>query len=167
MRLLEPRQLTFYRDAAERLCVCVAEETTYQAVRCVALFPISEPDRHISLQIPGPQPTAPFEEIGILTELGGLPPAQQRLAREDMLQRYFVPEITDILKIQKKGGVETWQVLTDRGGQSFAITDKHENISMTDKGVVFIVDTARLRYKISHYQSLPARARAMLEKVLL
>ena len=164
MKLLEAAAMRFFKGADGVLKVSAADGTVYQSVRCVPLFPISDPDRHVSVQT---ETGTEHEEVGIVPNVCDLASLQQRLVREDISFRYFVPEIIDIAEITCKRGVETWQVMTDRGDTTFSLTDKNENIVMTDKGVLFLTDLERFRYKISNQQTLPHGARALLDKVLL
>ena len=83
--------------------------------------------------------------------------------------RYFVPEILSIRSIEKTKGnrsLETWTVETDRGGKTFQLASPKENVTISDKGTVFIIDTEKSRYKITDYQALPVSVRDKVEKYL-
>jgi hypothetical protein len=166
VKLLDPHTLNFFSSDTGSLSMSCGKGTVYPSVRCIALFPISDPHRLISIQA-SRDGGERHEEIGILASLADLAPRNRHLVSEDIRFRYFVPEILSILKISRKHGIETWRAVTDRGEQSFGVIDKHENVVMTDNGTIFITDIDRLRYKITDHHTLPARSRGLLDKVLL
>jgi hypothetical protein len=166
VKLLDTKTLRFSSNGPGFLSLSCGREKNFPTVRCVSLFPISDPHRLISIQAARDE-SGRYEEVGILADLADLAPPYQRLVAEDIRYRYFVPEILHILKIAKKRGVESWRVVTDRGGKTFSVIDKHENIVMTDGGIIFIIDVDRFRYKITDYRALPAQSRGLLDKVLL
>jgi hypothetical protein len=166
VKLLDAPTLRFFPGGAGSLSLSCGKDKTYPSIRCIALFPISDPHRLISVQAARDEGER-YEEVGILASLEDLAQPCRQLVAEDIRLRYFVPEILTILKIAGKRGVETWRVLTDRGEKIFGVIDKHENVTMTDNGIIFITDIDRLRYKITDYRTLPAQSRGLLEKVLL
>jgi hypothetical protein len=164
MNLLDASQVRFEQPEGKALSLRLANGTFHESVACVRLFPLSDPGHFISVcETSG---TA-CREIGIIPDLSALEPLQRELVMADIRFRYFVPEITDILNIAGKRGSDTWEVATDRGKKTFIVQDRNENVSITDSGVVFVVDVDKCRYTISNYQDLPKRARLLLEKNLL
>jgi hypothetical protein len=63
--------------------------------------------------------------------------------------------------------METWTVETDKGGKTFQLSSPKENVTVSGKGAVFIIDTEKCGYKITDYQTLPIVSRAKMEKYLL
>jgi hypothetical protein len=164
MNLLEASQLRFEQAKGGALSLMISGRDSFVSVECVPLFPLSDPGRFVSVC---ERTGAALREIGIIDNLAALDPLQKELVEADIRFRYFVPEITDILKISSKRGIDTWEVMTDRGKKTFMIQDRNENVSITDGGTVFAVGVDSCRYKIQNYRSLPGKARAQLERVLL
>jgi len=133
-------------------------------IHCLRLFPLSEPDTFISVVH---HENGQLREIGVIRKLKELTSEQQRLVREDIKLRYFVPEIEDINKITARHGLYEWDVVTGRGNKKFSLRSIRENITVNDEGMIIITDLERCRYKITDSDKLPVKARAELDKVLL
>ncbi len=163
MNLFDSSLITFDQPAGQALLLRTGAGESPQSVFCVQLFPQSAPGRYVSVCEKTGSIT---REIGIISDLNALEPAQRDLVLADIRFRYFVPEITDIAKITSRRGKDTWDVETDRGKKTFIVQDRMENVSLTDTGVVFVVDIEKCRYKISPFTALPKKARTILETIL-
>jgi len=136
----------------------------YRNVRCAPLFPLSGREGYVSVLR---KKEKEYEELGIIKDLAAFPVEQQEIVRADVGFRYFVPEITDIVKVTRRSGLEEWQVKTDKGDRTLSIRDKKESVLLTDHGIVFITDADKCRYKISDYKSMKEKSRDMVERMLL
>jgi hypothetical protein len=166
IHILDPEALSFERNPNGYLDMEV-EGKTYCNVRCTQLFPLSDPQRYIAVFH---KPVPYTEEIGIIMDLKGLSSSSYDLLKSEISIGYFVPEILSIQSIEKTKGarsLETWIVDTDRGNKTFQVALSKENVIISDKGAVFIIDTEKCRYKITDYQALPLSSRAKMEKYLL
>jgi Domain of unknown function (DUF1854). len=163
---LSPESLSFERNRNGYLDM-VAQGKTYCNVRCTQLFPLSDPQRYI---VVSPMQNQGWQDIGIIKDLKGLSSSARDLLKAEISIGYFVPEILSIRSIDKTKGnhfLETWTVETDRGEKTFQLASTKENVTISDKGAVFIVDTEKCRYKITDYQALPSIMREKVEKYLL
>jgi hypothetical protein len=164
MNVLNAAKIRFNRSRTGPLNITLEDGSVVQDVHCVRLFPLSEPDNFVSVVR---REDGRSREIGVINKLKELTGEQQRLVRDDIKLRYFVPEIKDINKITTRHGLYEWDVVTGRGDKKFSLRSIRENIAVNDEGMIIITDLERCRYKITDCERLPAKARAELDKVLL
>ncbi len=164
MNLLNPNELTFEQAENSFLRLMMKNGEIFEKIECTPLFPLSKPDKYISISY---QKEKGVEEIGIIKSLKDLPADQRRLVENEIQFRYFSPHITDIRKITSKYGVDQWEVLTDRGEKTFFVQDTKENVMIQENGLIIITDIDKCRFQIRDYRQLPAKARFHLESTLL
>jgi hypothetical protein len=139
------------------------DDKIYHNITCIRLFPLTNPDKYISVcRVEENE----YIELGIILDISLLNSDQQEIVRRHLELRYFIPEIIDIYKITTKNHTEIWDVLTDKGEKQFIVKDKNENVWIFKKKIV-INDVNNIKYKISEYQKLPKKARILIEKYLL
>ena len=164
MPFLDPATLTFARTPSGYLSLAVDGADKHKRAECVALFPFSQPGHYISV---GTRKDGKLEEIGVIEDLGELPPDQRTLVERDVDFHLFTPRILDVKKVDNTFGVSAWNVVTDRGERTFYVRDAKENVRLLDEGLVIITDIEKCRYRIADYRRLPARARSKVENTLL
>ncbi len=165
MNTLNATKISFNKSKkTSPLSITLEDGSVVKDVHCVRLFPLSEPDTFISVVR---REDGHLREIGIIRKLKELTSEQQRLVRQDIKLRYFVPEIKDINKITARHGLYEWDVVTGRGNKNFSLRSIRENIAVNDKGMIIITDLERCRYKITDCERLPVKARTELDQVLL
>ncbi|MGB7567507.1 MAG: DUF1854 domain-containing protein [Chitinivibrionales bacterium] len=165
MNALRAESLSFERNLNGFLDM-VTEGSTYSHVQCIQLFPLSDPRRYIAVSH---MRGATREDIGIIIDMNALSSSARELVTAEISTRYFVPEILSIRSISKAKGAhpcETWNVETDRGDKTFQLASPKENVTIIERGTVFIIDTEKCRYKITDYQALPGIMREKVEKYL-
>ena len=166
MDFIKPTDITFSLGDSGQLDCALASGDTHEDVHCVALFPLSNPDHYITVVVKKDKEPG---EIGILLDLGELGRDQRALVRNAVAQRYFLPEITEIVHVMSKDGLYEWDVVTDRGPKQFdsASSSKSDSVSVTEQGIIIVTDLEKCRYKISDPDALSALSRRYLDKVLL
>jgi len=163
MNLLDPKKIKFTKNPAGMLDVEVPDKGVVEGVHCMQLFPLSNPERYISVV----RPVKPdHEEVGIIERLADLPHDQQKLVVDDIKFRYFVPEIEDIIEVEESAGLYEMDMKTERGPRTIFILNPREAISTTDDGVMLITDVEKCRYKITRFSKLSPRAHAQFEKIV-
>jgi len=158
--ILDPEKIRFERMDNEVLKMVLEDGTVYPRVYPVSAFPVSDPDRYISIR------SVENNEIGIIENLKSLPPEQQVLIRRELRLRYFVPSIKEIYKIQEEYGIYMWNVKTDRGKKVFYVKGRNENIIFHGRTRLLITDIEECRYEITDYTKLSWRSQRELDKVL-
>ena len=150
-----PRGL--YRDAFARLVMIDAAGQEHVGVEVVRAFPISQPDRWISIC------DADGHEIVALDHIRQLSPEIREVLLGELAQREFVPVIRRIVKVWNQTDPQEWQVVTDRGPTSFCV-DSDEDIRRIEPRQVLIVDGHGIRYLILDTAQLDARSRRILDR---
>ncbi len=164
MKLLDAKKLKFRRTESGTLDLTREDGSVVENVHCIPLFPLSAGESYISVAF---RKGSELEEIGVIRHVRDLPSEQQKLVREDIRFRYFVPEITDVKKVQRSIGSWEFEVTTDRGERTFILRHRRENIRVKDNGQIMITDVEKCRYRIPDRGKLSSRAMAELDKVLL
>jgi len=164
MTLLNPSELCFSRSENGFLKLETPDGQVFESVECAPLFPLSQPERFISVMH---RTDGQVMELGFIPDLNSLPDDQQALVREEIEFRYFSPEIIDIKKITSQYGVDQWDVITDKGDRTFLVRDIKENVIIRENGFISITDIDRCRFQISDYRKLSIKAQTELEQTLL
>lgn len=163
MKTVSPEKITFERTPGGMLRA-VVDGTVLEPVDCVPLFPLSRPERYISVVHQG-QDTP--KELGVIESLDGFSGQQRALVLDAIALRHFTPVVTDIIDLRCRHGTARWHVITDRGERHFRVRDMKENVELRDSGLLLITDTENCRYQVPDYRTLPQRARRLVEKYLL
>ncbi len=164
MNKMGPQEIKFERDPAGHLNCRLADGTFYEQVHCVSLFPLSMPEQFVSVVKEVEQE---LEEIGVLTGLEKFPSEQRQIIRLAISERYFVPEILDIKRLDRRHGIFEWEVITDRGEKIFYQINPKESMTFNNVGVLLVSDIEKCRFKIGNLEKLPPRAMGFIEQILL
>lgn len=169
MKIITKDDIVFEQSETGVLNCRLKDGTVHEHLHCVTLFPLTLPDRFISVIKEIDQE---IEEIGIIPGLDGFDVEQKQLIRQAMDERYFVPEILDISKLKTKlvlrgHGFDEWEIVTDRGKKVVYLFNPRENLSVNNAGVIIITDMEKNRYKISDLRKLPQQAKNLLEEITM
>ncbi len=102
-------------DAFGRLNLVGADGVRHEAVEPVRGFPISDPDRWISIC------DAEGRELAFVDDLNALPTELRGVLERDLARREFVPLIRRILSVPTDTEPTQWEVETDRGTTRFML----------------------------------------------
>lgn len=144
------------RNAFEELVVELPDGAVYTGVVPVRNFPITQPDRYISLL------DADKNEIGLIEDIKQLNKPDRKTLREELRKCYFTPKITKIHSIEGQYGVSQWEVETDCGPVTFDLRSRSDIVSL-DGGRLLIKDADGNRYEIPNYRKLDPKSIALLE----
>ena len=155
LRYLAPEDLTFARHGAA-LRMTVAGEQSVLRVTVLRAFPLSDPDRYLSMRDGGGQ------EVGVLRDPAALPAEAQALLAEELERRYVIPVITRVLEARERFGIVDWRVQTDRGERAFTTRNLRDAQVSPAPGRFVISDVDGNRYDIPDLEALDATSRAFL-----
>jgi hypothetical protein len=146
-------------DAWGRLVLIDAEGQRYVGVEPVRAFPISDPNRWISLC------DGRGREVLCVETLDDLPAPTRQLIEDELAQREFAPIIKRIVRVSGETSPSDWDVETDRGPTRFTL-DNVDDVRRLGPHRVLITDARRLRYQIPDARALDAASRRVLERFL-
>ncbi len=123
------------------------------------LFPVSDPDRYITL----------LDESGIeqavIRDLAELPVRQRQVIEDCLGEYYLVPKITRVISYAEKFRGMMIQVETDRGIADIELRTILHNVKLRGRRLL-IRDSNDNRYEIPDITALDARSRRMIDNFI-
>ena len=147
------------RDSWGRLELIDAEGRRFVGVEPVRAFPISDPERGVSLCDDAGR------EVAWIDELSTLPMAIRHLLEEELAAREFVPVLLKIKRISSDSAPSDWDVETDRGPTQFTL-ESDEQIRRVGPHRLLIADAAGLRYQIPDTRAMDSASKNWLDRYL-
>lgn len=145
------------RDAAGRLMLIDAEGLRHENVYPRRAFPLTDPDRWISIRDERGQ------ELALVDDPERLPEQVRRILLDDLERREFVPRIRRVHNIHSEPDALVWDVETDRGHTTFRM-EGEDHIHLLEGGRVLLTDLHGIRYLIADIHTLDAASRRKLER---
>lgn len=154
-----PISFCLERDSSQRLVLTDAQARRHESVEPIRAFPISDPDRWISLCDPS------GHEVASIADLNELPADQRELLLDELTRREFVPVIQRIEHISSLAEPCEWTVSTDRGPTKFVL-NSDEHVRKLGLHKALIVDSHGLRYLVPDANQLDSHSRKLLARYL-
>ncbi len=148
--------MKLYVDSQGQLIVQDSMGNQWINVRPVRLFPLSQPDRWISLI------DSAGREIVCIDDPAQLGQSQKNVLIGELERREFVPIVKRIISVSGNSEPCQWQVETDRGLTSFILKDENDVRRLGDHSVL-VVDSYSIRYLIPDRKTLDAHSRRIIE----
>lgn len=161
IRYLKEDNTTFERVGNGFLSLRMGEKT-YPRVNVVRMFPFTDSEKFISIR----NAEEPFEEIGIIEDLGKVKEEVKELLLEQLSLRYFTPIIKRVRGIKDEYGYSYWDVVTDRGECKFTVKMGGKSITHLTENRVLIMDIDENRYEIPDVSQMTAAERKKLDLFL-
>ncbi len=130
----------------------------WRDVSVVRLFPLSEPDRWISVV------DDEDKELGMLPGLAALGADQRECVEEELQRRYLTPHILRILECRHRYDIVEWTVETDRGRARFVMRDVRDKVQRPRLGHIMLTDVEGNRYDIPNVEHLDRASRQLLDQ---
>jgi len=159
VRYLDPKQLRFVTHGAN-LRLTVADEISYLDVQVIRMFPLSEPERYLSVRSNDKQ------EIGLIPRVADLDTENRRVVLQELDRRYLMPVVKRVLDVRERFGIAEWEVETNRGRRTFTMRNMHENIIQISPARCLLNDVDGNRYDVPDLRQLDAASRAYLWRYL-
>jgi len=157
---LDPKTLRFFKHKGV-LRLTIGEERSYWKVSVYRCFPLTDPDKYISVR------DAMNREIGLIRDLSELEPESQRVVKEELERRYLVPIIKRIVSVRERLGMLLWEVETDRGNRRFLTRAFQEGLEQPEPHRCVLVDLDGNRYYIPDITALDPISFALLKRWLV
>ena len=151
-----PATIELGRDEWGHLVLTIAGQSHAAAVTPTPLFPISEPDKWISLR--GEDGT----ELACVEDLSTLSADARKLLQEELARREFVPVIERIVRVSGTMEPSEWTVETDRGPTRFVLKSE-DDVRRIGDDQILIVDAHGTRYHIPDLDAVDAKSRRIVE----
>lgn len=151
--------MNLQRNTQGRLVLTNADGTQHEAVVPVRAYPISAPDRMISLV------GADGHELAWLDSLDQLSAEARQLVEEELRRREFMPEIKRLFGVSSFATPSTWDIETDRGRASLQLKGE-EDIRRMGGGVMLIADAHGVQFMIRDVSALDRHSRKLLDRFL-
>ena len=146
------------RDPWGQLVMTTVDGQTFSGVVPVRAFPISDPDRWVSICDEHGQEIVRIDDIGCLAA------DVRKTIEQELSQREFVPVIRRILSATHHGvsrQTGRWRI-ADRGPTSFQLNNE-DDVRRLDDDQASIVDAHGIRYLIKSVRKLDSGSRRILE----
>ena len=153
--LLALEDLTLKRDDSGYLWAVNRKNGERELVVPRRCFPLSHPEGFVSLL------GSRGRDRACLDDPTSLDPASRQALASALAQSEFLPRVDRILRVSHKGTWSRWQVVTDRGKQTF-IVDQEDNIRRLDDGRHLITDSLGMRYLVPEAEKLDHHSRRCL-----
>jgi Domain of unknown function (DUF1854) len=151
-------QFTLHRDPAGRLVLTDSHGDPHVGVEPVRSFPISDPDRWISLlDIHG-------RELAVISDVATVPLEIRELVLQELADREFLPRIERVVHVRDSKEPYVWDVITDRGPVQFLM--REDDIRRLGPHRAILVDMYGVRFYIPDSRQLDAKSRRILTQYL-
>lgn len=158
--LLEPRDsFTLERDDWGALVLIDEEGVRHSPIEPVRGFPLSDPDRWVSLC------SGSGRELVVVEDLAVLEPKSRRILADELARREFVPLVHRILSLPVDSEPTEWHVETDRGTTTFQLNSV-DDVRRLGAHRVLVVDARGIRYLIEDTRLLDPLSQRVLERYL-
>lgn len=157
---LDPKTLRFFKHKGI-LRLTIGNERSYWKVNVYRCFPLTDPDRYISVR------DAMNREIGLIGNLSELDAESRKVVKEELERRYFVPIVKRIISVKERLGMLLWEVETDRGYRRFLTRASQEGVEQPEPQRCVLVDLDGNRYYIPDITTLDPISFALLKRWLV
>jgi hypothetical protein len=145
-------------NAAGRLVLAKANGEAHVGVEPVRSFPITDPDRFISLV------DSHAHELLCISDLAELPAEIAGFIRQELADREFLPRIERIVRVKQHKDPHEWEVITDRGPAEFLFHD--DDIRRLSPTRAILVDMHGVRFYIPDSRQLDPKSQRILSQYL-
>jgi spore germination protein YaaH len=150
---------TLARDDMGRLVLTDASGQRLVGVMPVRAFPIQAPESGIALL------STDGHEAAWIDDLAALPQPKQQLVREELAQREFMPEITQLRSVSSYATPSTWAVHTNRGDTELVLRGE-EDIRRLGADMLLITDSHGIQFLVRNINQLGRESRKILDRFL-
>lgn len=152
----QPPRFSLARDQWGQLVFIAPDGSAHSPVTPVPLFPLSVPNRWVSLRAADGAELACIEDPGVLT------PEMRQLLDDELARREFVPIIHRIVRVSGNSEPCEWHVETDRGPTSFVLQSE-DDVRRIGENQILIIDAHGTRYQIPDLKAADAKTRRIVE----
>jgi len=153
------KNFTLSKNAFGQLCFKGEAGQFHEQVLPVKAFPISLPEQCIAIV------DRDGHELVWLDDLNQVSAENQRMIKEELANREFMPVLTKIMEVSSFATPSTWTVETSRGATHFVLKGE-EDIRRISKDTYLVSDNHGVQYLIENIQLLDKHSRRLLDRFL-
>lgn len=153
------KNFTLSRDSFGHLCLIDDSGQSFSQVLPVRAFPISLPEACIAIV------DRDGRELFWLDDLNQVSVINQKIIKDELANREFMPVLTRIEEVSSFATPSTWTVATSRGDTQFVLKGE-EDIRRISKDTYLISDNHSVQYLIENIQLLDKHSRRLLDRFL-
>ncbi len=164
VRWLTPEVTHIFEGTYSLLHCTVKGDTLYRGVFAVRMFPVSYPDKFISLRHHDIEEKV--REIGIIPDLNAHPAGAQKLVRASLERHYYEQIISGIHEVRNEFGLLFFDVQTQRGREQFIMPWRHDRAEDYSANGKLLLDVSDNRYIVPDVAELPPADRRRMTKYI-
>ncbi len=164
VRWLSPEDTHVFEGTYSLLHCSVKGDTLYRGVFAVRMFPVSHPDRYISLRYHDRDEKV--REVGVILDLKQFPEAARQLVRASLDRHYHERVITHVHRVRNESGILVFDVATERGREQFMMPWRHDRAENYSERGKLLLDAADNRFIVPDVMALPVADRRRLTKYI-
>ncbi|MBQ3048727.1 MAG: DUF1854 domain-containing protein [Oscillospiraceae bacterium] len=157
--LLDPKECNFYVNPNGFTALQLGERNV-KRVKLARTLPYSQPFSYICVF------DTEDNEIGIIKDVDELAAESAALVKKELDNRYYCPQVTQIISIKEKLGYFYFDVMIGEHKKVFAVKDISRNIKQLDENRIIIFDVDGNRYYIADIWSIDKSSRRKIEPYL-
>jgi len=157
VRRLKPESAKIFEGAFSMVHCVIAPNEHYRGVFAVLMFPISNPDRYVSLRYTDDEDK--IREVGVIENLNEFSADVQNLLRKSMHKHYYEQIISHVHEVRCEFGLLFFDVTTQQGRREFVMPWRHDRAEDYGANGKVLLDALDNRYIIPDVDHLPANDR--------
>jgi hypothetical protein len=155
----QPRAFSLEHDAWGQLVFVDETGERHVGAEPVRGFPISDPDRWISIC------DAEGRELIVIEDASSLAPEVRAVLEQDLARREFVPVIRRLLNVPPDAEPTVWEVETDRG-PTWLVLNNPDDVRRLGMHRALVIDAQGIRYLIDDIRQLDTASRRIVDRYL-
>lgn len=157
---MDPSSFHLFYQPPGTLRLTVSDDHSYAEVKLYQAWPLSSPNRFLSLV------NGKGDEIAMVEELDALSPASRAVAVAELRRRYLTARVHSVREIRTEFGVTYWHVSTDKGERDFVVQSMSESCVWLNDRHLLIIDADGNRFEFEDLTAYDAASKVHLATVL-
>ncbi len=154
-----PTQFELARNAFGRLLLTQQDGSVLEGVTPVRAFPIQSAEVGVAMV------DGEGHEVAWVDQLNEVGQPTQRLIREELLAREFMPEIQEILSVTSFATPCSWKVRTNRGETRFVLKGGEDIRRLVDN-TLLVTDSHSIQFLIRDLAALSIDSKKILDRFM-
>lgn len=165
VKYLDPQTTEVFHGSFGMMHVAIkgAEPQLYRGVFAVRAFPVTHPDKFISLRYVDPLDNKEHE-IGAIENLTAFPRETQRMIADSLAKHYFQAEIKTIHAIRWEFNLLFFDVETSRGREQFMMRWSYDRAQSYGEHGKVLLDVFENRYVVRDVNQLSKQDRDLFQR---